>query len=179
MPRARVSYWPVLVLSTTLWLPCGGAQHGPTVFAFRGRAESSGDANGNGLDDAWEARHGVGELPPGALAGDLDGDGLDLWQEARLGTDPWGVDTDGDGVADGLDACPCAATDQDADGLPDDWECANTGGVQGDPADDPDADGVSVGQAHGEGCHARTANRVDADNRGRLLVYAPAPAGPR
>lgn len=50
-----------------------------------------GDVDGDGLGDACDD--------------DVDGDGLTNAQEGGLGTNPRAVDTDGDGVVDGLDPC--------------------------------------------------------------------------
>jgi len=51
---------------------------------------------------------------------DLDGDGLTNAQEGALGSDPQRVDTDGDGVDDGVECgVPSACTDSDGDDEPD------------------------------------------------------------
>ena len=61
-----------------------------------------GDADGDGLPDAWEQQHFGSNAPaPGA---DADGDGLTHEQEYRLGTHPTVADTDGDGLPDGAQA---------------------------------------------------------------------------
>lgn len=57
------------------------------------------DTDGNGLADAWEWRH-FGRLGNSADA-DPDGDGLDNAGECRWWTDPFGDDTDLDGMTDG------------------------------------------------------------------------------
>ena len=65
---------------------------------------------------------------------DADGDSLDAATEAMRGTDPTRPDTDGDGVADGVDLCPLhpsrVAVDTDMDGAGD--------------ACDPDDDGDGI-----------------------------------
>ena len=69
------------------------------------------DSDGDGLNDGWEVEHasngydpltsdGSGMLSPDS---DPDGDGLTTLQEQMLGTDPFNADTDGDGVADGVE----------------------------------------------------------------------------
>lgn len=45
----------------------------------------TGDANGNGLPDVWEAQFDASALNPNA---DDDGDGVPNWREALYGTDP-------------------------------------------------------------------------------------------
>ena len=57
-------------------------------------------------------------LGNGGVAGDdPDGDGLTTGQEWSLGTDPWNVDTNGDGISDGeAIATGRSATDLDMDG---------------------------------------------------------------
>jgi hypothetical protein len=87
--------------------------------AFEIRAVT--DADGDGMDDGWEADHlgGAGGLP----SEDLDGDGLSNYDEFMNGTDPGSLDTDGDGmddaweVANGLDpATDDSSDDRDGDG---------------------------------------------------------------
>jgi hypothetical protein len=47
---------------------------------------------------------------PALVPGDSDGDGLSDAEERQRGTNPYGIDTDGDGVPDGLDAYPLDPT---------------------------------------------------------------------
>ncbi|MBL9214848.1 MAG: hypothetical protein JNG83_05170 [Opitutaceae bacterium] len=82
------------------------------------------DADTDGMEDEWEATHG---LSPNSFDrdDDLDRDGLSNLQEFAWNTDPRVVDSDGDGLTDrmeidlGLDP---ARVDTDADGLHDGWE---------------------------------------------------------
>lgn len=53
-----------------------------------------------------------------ATAADNDGDGLSDAEEVALGTDPFDPDTDGDGLADGVDPDP-TDPDSDRDGVSD------------------------------------------------------------
>lgn len=59
-----------------------------------------GDADCDGLPDAWEAAAGLQPLWAGDALLDLDGDGLNALEELALGTDPASADTDGDGAGD-------------------------------------------------------------------------------
>lgn len=78
------------------------------------------DRDGDGMDDRWEAAHGLDPLLNDA-EGDLDGDGLSNRLEMVHQTDPEQVDTDRDGMSDGdevragLDPA-LADGDQDPDG---------------------------------------------------------------
>ena len=68
------------------------------------------DLDDDYLPDEWEIGYGLSANDNGAdlsvlegERGDFDGDGLTNWTEYRLGTDPSKVDTDGDGVSDGVE----------------------------------------------------------------------------
>jgi uncharacterized protein (TIGR03382 family) len=97
-------------------------------------AHVDSDSDGDGVPDApGPDRDGDG-VPPHAdpdeedgPAGDLDGDGVANQYEERDGTDPTRVDTDGDGVDDGVEG----SNDFDEDGTIDALD------------DDSDGDGIS------------------------------------
>jgi hypothetical protein len=61
----------------------------------------AGDADCDGLSDAWELDHGLDPGWAGDALLDPDSDGLSNAEELALGTDPKLADTDGDGFADG------------------------------------------------------------------------------
>lgn len=82
------------------------------------------DADRDGLDDAWERRHGL-NVAANDRAADTDGDGLANVREFSLGTRPDAADTDGDRMPDG-------------------WEIRfGLDPVRNDGGGDSDADGVS------------------------------------
>ncbi len=58
------------------------------------------DADGDGMNDAWEDANGLDSSDPNDGAGDLDGDGLSNVGEYRATTDPVDKDTDGDYARD-------------------------------------------------------------------------------
>ena len=70
----------------------------------------------------------VEEAPPAAVAGDSDGDGLEDALEFELGTDPYSIDTDQDGLTDGDEyyvfATGTLNPDTDGDGILDGDEIA-------------------------------------------------------
>jgi streptogramin lyase len=105
------------------------------------------DADGDGLPDYWERRHGLAPADPADAALDTDGDGLTNLEEYAAGADPRAADTDGDGLGDadeirthGLDP---ANPDTDADGLADGAEVLTHGTDPWDP--DTDGDGMLDG----------------------------------
>jgi hypothetical protein len=105
------------------------------------------DADRDGMDDGWEAGHGLNSTFNDRDT-DEDGDGLTNVTEYLLGTSPDSTDSDGDGLGDSheraLGTNP-VRTDSDGDGLPDGWEQAK--GLNpldaSDASLDSDGDGVS------------------------------------
>lgn len=86
------------------------------------------DADGDGMDDAWESAHGLNPAV-NDRDGDLDGDGLTNVRESALGSSPMLVDSDGDGMPDGWEAAhglsPARRSeneDADSDGVSDLFE---------------------------------------------------------
>jgi hypothetical protein len=62
------------------------------------------DADGDGLDAAWEEAHGLSDADASDAAEDADGDGATAAAEYAAGTDPTRADTDGDTSVDGDEA---------------------------------------------------------------------------
>jgi hypothetical protein len=87
---------------------------------------NSWDADGDGMSDGYEARHGLNPLDPDDAELDPDGDGLSNLEESRLGTDPNNADTSGDSMSDGWKA------EMGLDPITD----ANDDGADADPDDD-------------------------------------------
>ena len=85
------------------------------------------DYDGDGMDDLWEADHGMNWQTPEDANADNDADGLTNLEEYLSGCcDPQDPDTDNDGLSDGDEmhtygTDPCDQ-DTDGDGLSDGWE---------------------------------------------------------
>jgi hypothetical protein len=62
-----------------------------------------GDADCDGLPDAWELANGLDPNDPRDLLADADHDGLNAAEEYARGTSPRKADTDGDGFSDGAE----------------------------------------------------------------------------
>ncbi len=64
------------------------------------------DIDGDGLPNDWEVANGLNPYNADDVSHDVDFDGLTNLEEYQAGTDPHDRDTDGDGVADGVDEAP-------------------------------------------------------------------------
>lgn len=67
------------------------------------------DTDGDGMPDTWEWHHGLKYSDPGDAMLDYDRDGLLNLEEFLGGTDPWKIDSDGDGLLDFEDPDAVAA----------------------------------------------------------------------
>jgi len=107
------------------------------------------DTDGGGEADGAEVAAGRDPLvreDDGTF--DRDGDALRNAEEASLGTDPANADTDEDGTGDAEDQYPLEAeyqSDEDGDGMPDEFEELNgfSPALRADAAEDADGDGLS------------------------------------
>ena len=126
--------------------------------------EPPADEDMDGLDDSWETANGLDPADDGSVDvnngpdGDPDNDGSSNLQEFERGTDPREEDSDGDGLADGVETGTGAfvdandtgtdprAEDTDGDGLEDGEELTvhGTDPVDGDTDDDTHSDGAEV-----------------------------------
>ncbi len=114
---------------------------------IRGRSASAqfyvGDADHDLMTDAWETANGLDpeNAADAALDGDLDG--LTNLQEFQIGTNPWLIDTNGDGIADGVSyyqGIDPVETDHDGDTL---TNAAELAAGTNPFAADTDGDGVN------------------------------------
>jgi hypothetical protein len=124
--------WPVriafgsTVYDGKLWVFGGTGMDAETVYVgttlndvwYLDGGSTFMDADGDGMDDTWEAREGVDDP-----AADSDSDGLTNLQEYSLESSPGNGDSDGDGLSDGdevnLHGTNPAAQDSDGDGYVD------------------------------------------------------------
>ena len=125
----------------------------------------NGDADGNGIPDAWEIANfgSIGQDPNSDVD---DGDGLTIAMEFAAGTNPRNSDTDGDTLGDSAEiftyGTDPTAQDTDGDTLRDDAELAGAGAR---PPTDPrvaDTDGDTLD----DGVESNTGVFVDASDTG-------------
>lgn len=89
---------------------------------------------------------------------DSDADGLGNEQELLLGTDPFGSDSDEDGIADGIDNCPLVANSAQSDRY--------GSATRGDACEDSDGDGVVDAADNCPQYASDTGNDSDGDGLG-------------
>ncbi|MES2705608.1 MAG: hypothetical protein V4726_03295 [Verrucomicrobiota bacterium] len=126
----------------------GGVSDGGFLGVFELQIESfDADSDHDGMDDVWEADHGL-SVGTNDAALDADGDGLTNLLEYQRQTDPQDKDTDDDGLEDGPEVNTHLTNpkvpDTDADGLSDGLE-VNTHHTNPKLAD-TDAEGLTDGQ---------------------------------
>jgi DNA/RNA-binding domain of Phe-tRNA-synthetase-like protein len=117
------------------------------------------DDDNDGMPDQWEASYGLDPFVDDAQY-DMDGDGRTNISEYTSGTNPAATDSDGDGVSDSDDIFPLdstewgdvdgdgigdnADTDDDNDGMNDEWEVLyGLNPEVNDALEDKDGDGIS------------------------------------
>ena len=109
-------------------------------------APASGDADWDGLPNAWEVTHGLEPWDAGDALLDPDGDALGNAGEYGAGTDPKDSDADRDGLPDGWEIALGADPgdgDSDNDQMDDAWEARyGLDPTTDDRAEDPDQDGL-------------------------------------
>lgn len=84
---APPSWWAAALTNTDNYATVNAGQL-KNVFNFTLPYTAGGDADGDGMSNAWEIQHGLDLLNAADAAGDLDGDGLSCVLEYLLGTNP-------------------------------------------------------------------------------------------
>ena len=95
--------------------------------------------------------------PTPTPSNDSDGDGVPNGEDAFPNDPAESVDTDNDGIGNNAD------TDDDNDGMPDEWELANgLNSLVDDTSEDPDADGFTNIQEYNRGSDPQVPDEADA-----------------
>lgn len=149
---AEVAVWnrPLSLLDAkTIWNNYNGTSGGATIAELIDETDTDGD----GLPDLFESAVGLDQDDPDDAAGDLDEDGLSNLQEFERGTDLNNMDSDRDGLSDGLEdpSLPFVdanqpgtnplKSDTDGDGFSDSFELENNSdptNPSSQPTTDPD-----------------------------------------
>jgi hypothetical protein len=140
----------------------GGSAGGGFLGVFElATRTAAADSDNDGMDDAWEAIHGL-IVGTNDASGDPDADGLTNLQEFTAQTDPQNADSDGDFLKDGDEVNtshtnPLRA-DTDGDGLTDGLEV--TTHHTNPLAKDTDSDGFSDSVEVAEGSDPNLASSV-------------------
>ena len=132
----------------------------PTPLVTLPAFASAKDSDKDGMPDVWEDANSFNKFSAADATQDPDADGLNNRDEFLIGTNPHNLDTDGDGIPDGLERSqssnPLATNsrpeftgqnwptgqDLDGNGLPDAWEIRfRAFGLT--PGGDADGDGAS------------------------------------
>ncbi|MDI1481161.1 MopE-related protein [Polyangium sp. y55x31] len=120
-----------------------------------GVSDGDEDTNGNGVIDPGEIDPNDGSDDATKL--DSDGDGLTDAEEMQIGTDPFDADSDDDGVSDGKE--PSVGVDTDGDGL--------INGLDPDSDDDGIFDGTELGlDCSGPGTNPMAGNCIPDGDKG-------------
>ncbi|MDI3283426.1 MopE-related protein [Polyangium sp. 15x6] len=120
-----------------------------------GVSDGDEDTNGNGVVDPGEIDPNDGSDDATKL--DSDGDGLTDAEEAQIGTDPFDADSDDDGAPDGAE--PSVGVDTDGDGL--------INGLDPDSDDDGLFDGTELGfDCSGPGTNPMAGNCIPDGDKG-------------
>ncbi|MBN8249825.1 MAG: DUF1800 domain-containing protein, partial [Verrucomicrobia bacterium] len=135
----------------------------PTLLHTRPQYAAHKDTDNDGMPDSWESANGLSLNQASDALGDRDNDGVNARDEYLLGLNPRNPDSDGDGIADGIErfnrSNPASAIsrpayagfvwpigeDLNGDGLPDAWQARyNAYGIG--VGSDNDGDGQSNSQ---------------------------------
>ncbi|MCE9616132.1 MAG: hypothetical protein K8T26_17810 [Lentisphaerae bacterium] len=147
-----------------------------TIFSFSSTPAITLDTDGDSLADNWESRHGLDPLNAADASLDFDGDGLDARGEYAVGGDPWCLDSNRDGLPDGIPASSTASqppADADQDGLPDAWEFHWLGRTDLAAGADTDGDGCTLLMEWQHGLDPLAADLPDDLNQTHLSVQRP------
>ena len=140
-----------------------------------GSTYDDGDADLDGLRDWWERLHFT-DITQQEASNDSDTDSLNNIGEFLASTSPVNVDTDGDGLEDGVEVNNHGTSpltyDTDGDGLGDDWEIEYDFNptVINSADNDSDNDGVLDGQEYASNGNPWVAD-TDGDGMPDLFEY--------
>ncbi len=141
-----------------------------------GSTYENGDADSDGLRDWWEVQHFT-DITQQEATDDTDADSLNNIMEFLASTSPSNVDTDGDGLEDGIEVnnynTSPLRSDTDNDSLGDDWEIEYgfNPTVTNSADKDSDGDGVLDGQEYASDGNPWVAD-TDGDGMPDIFEYS-------